>query len=298
MMRGLFVGASLAGVSVQALACDQNSLYTTRQADVTCYGAQPDTSNDAAPAIMAAWRDAVRLGVPLSFPGGRYHVASTLDFDYAAAAGQGVEIQGNGSIIEGAAGVMPLYVHCSGGNPNSPKACFYLHFAGTLHIYANSSWWGAIIDDWTYADAHNSMKIDHLDVNNSGSGSGAILSGVYNADVYIVANANGYFGLQLNRVQFSVFRGAMGAVGGNALVLNDYTFANTFQSLDLEPGNCAWAIVAWQPQVSYNTFISPMINTQNGIWSYGSGENNKLINPMFGGNVTGYANYPGSWQIQ
>ena len=94
-MRGLFVGALLAGVSVQALACDQNSLYATRQADVTCYGAQPNTSNDAAPAIMAAWRDA----------GGRYHVASTLDFDYAAAAGQGVEIQGNGSIIEGAAGV-------------------------------------------------------------------------------------------------------------------------------------------------------------------------------------------------
>jgi hypothetical protein len=217
MMRGLFVGALLAGVSVQALACDQNSLYTTRQADVTCYGTQPDTSNDAAPAIMAAWRDAVRLGVPLSFPGGRYHVASTLDFDYAAAASQGVEIQGNGSIIEGAAGVTPLYVHCSGGNPNSPKACFYLHLAGTLHIYADSSWWGAIIGDWTYADAHNSMKIDHLDVNNSGSGGGAILSGVYNGDVYIVANANGYFGLQLNRVQFSVFRGAMGAVGGNAL---------------------------------------------------------------------------------
>ena len=34
MMRGLFVGALLAGVSVQALACDRNSVYATRGAPV------------------------------------------------------------------------------------------------------------------------------------------------------------------------------------------------------------------------------------------------------------------------
>jgi len=41
-----------------------------------------------------------------------------------------------------------------------------------------------------FSDAHNSVKIDHLIVNNAGAGSGGVLLNyVLNADAFIVADA-------------------------------------------------------------------------------------------------------------
>jgi hypothetical protein len=278
----------LALSSTSALAdCGASS----RQADVTCFGASPDTAADSAPAINAAAREAVSQHVPLVIPAGRYRVGSTIDIDYAEAADTGIEVQANGAILDGAAaGVSPvLYIHCSGGSSQSPKGCFYFHLAGTLHVYANSGW-GAVIGDLTLADAQNSIKIDHLDVNNA-KGSGLLLGYLLNSDVFAVANAGtGAVALWLNQVQFSTIRGAAAAHQGWAIYSGDgYTFANTLQALDLEESD--WCLVNLHDAVTHNTFVSPYFNCQNGLYST-AGSANLLLNPMFGGAVQQQGYFP------
>lgn len=283
----------LALSSTSALAeCGANS----RQADVTCFGASPDTAADSAPAINAAAREAVSQHVPLVIPAGRYKVGSTIDIDYAEAADTGIEVQANGAILDGAAaGVSPvLYIHCSGGSSQSPKGCFYFHLAGTLHVYANSGW-GAVIGDWTLADAQNSIKIEQLDVNNA-KGSGLLLGYLLNSDVFAVANAGtGAIALWLNQVQFSTIRGAAAAHQGWAIYMGDgYTFANTLQALDLEESD--WCLVNLHDAVTHNTFVSPYFNCQNGLYST-AGSANLLLNPMFGGAVQQQGYFPEGFKV-
>jgi hypothetical protein len=270
-----------------AMACDQTTIIVTHRADVTCYGALPNGSGDSAAAINAAARAAVAQHVPLVIPAGRYKVFSTIDIDYAAASDTGIEVQANGAILDGytITGAPVLYVHCSGGSPQSPKGCFYFHLSGTLHVYANSpGMWAAVIGDWGFADAQNSIKLDHIIVNNAAAGSGALLLNyVLNAEVFAVADAggSGSTGLWLNQVQFSTVRGAASGGEGWALSLgNGYTFANTLQGLDLEASQ--WCIVNNSPSSARNTFVSPYLNCIGGVYSV-SGAGNILLNPLFGG---------------
>jgi hypothetical protein len=277
----------LAATGSAALACDSMTVNVTHQADVTCYGALPNGSGDSAPAINAAARTAVAQHVPLVIPAARYKVFSTIDIDYAAASDTGIEVQTNGAILDGYTinGAPVLYVHCSGGSPQLPKSCFYFHQSGTLHVYANSpGQWAVVIGDWGFADAQNSIKLDHLIVNNAAGGSGALLLNyVLNAEVFAVADAggSGSTGLWLNQVQFSTVRGAASGGGGGALSLgNGYTFANTLQGLDLEASQ--WCIVNISPSSARNTFISPYLNCIGGVYSV-AGAGNILLNPLFGG---------------
>jgi hypothetical protein len=282
-----FLMIVLAATGSIALACDQTTVNVTHQADVTCYGALPNGSGDSAPAINAAARAAVAQHVPLVIPAARYKVFSTIDIDYAAASDTGIEVQANGAILDGYTinGAPVLYVHCSGGSPQSPKSCFYFHQSGTLHVYANSpGMWAAVIGDWGFADAQNSIKLDHIIVNNAASESGALLLNyVLNAEVFTVADAggSGSTGLWLNQVQFSTVRGAASGGGGWALSLgNGYTFANTLQGLDLEASQ--WCIVNISPSSAHNTFVSPYLNCIGGVYS-AAGTGNILLNPLFGG---------------
>ena len=90
-----------------------------------------------------------------------------------------------------------------------------------------------------FTDAHNSIKIDHLIVNNGSSGSeasGVQLNYVLNAEMFIVADAaGGGNGIALEQVQFSVLHGAGSAATGYALAVeNGYSFSNALMSMDLE----------------------------------------------------------------
>jgi hypothetical protein len=266
-----------------AFACDQTTVNTTRQADVMCYGALGNGTGDDSRAINAAAVVAVTRHVPLVLPAGRYRVTSQITIDYAAAHDTGIEVISQGAIIDGAAvsGVPVLYIYCSGGSASSPKGCFYLHLSGTLFVYANSSGWAVSLGAIDFSDAHNSVKLDHLIVNNAGaSGSGVLLNYVLNADAFIVADA-GLYGLALNQVQFSRISGAASAPNGWGVWLGSgYTIANTIQGFDFE--EAGWCLVNNSSSSQRNTFVSPYLNCIGGVYSTG-GADNLLLNPLFGG---------------
>lgn len=269
-----------------AFACDPTTVNTTHQADVTCYGAAGTGSGDDSGAINAAANVAVSLHVPLALPAGRYRVTRPISIDYAGASDTGIEISSQGAIIDGTAisNGPVLDIYCSGGSQAGPKGCFYLHLGGTLFVYANASdQWAVVVGSSDFSDAHNSVKIDHLIVNNSaGAGGGVLLNYVLNADAFIVADAgpSGY-GLALNQVQFSRIGGAASSTGGWGMWLgNGYTIANTIQGFDLEGSQ--WCIVNSSPSAARNTFVSPYMDCQYGVYS-DAGSSNILLNPLFGG---------------
>lgn len=281
-----FLVIMLPAVSTAASACDQTTVNTTRQADVTCYGATGNGAADDSGAINAAANVAVSLHVPLVLPAGRYRVTRAISIDYAAAADTGIEIMSQGAIIDGTAisdGPV-LYIYCSGGSPANPKGCFYLHLSGTLFVYANTSPdWAVVLGTFDFSDAHNSAKIDHLIVNNAAANAGGVLLNyVLNADAFIVADAGqeGY-GLGLDQVQFSRIGGAASSAGGWAMWLgNGYTISNTIQGFDFEASQ--WCLVNTSPSGARNTFVSPYLNCNGGVYSV-AGADNILLNPLFGG---------------
>ena len=77
-----------------------------------------------------------------------------------------------GAIIDGKSisAAPVLEILCSGGNPRSPKGCFYFNEQGTLFVNANSDGYAVVIGERDFSDAHNSIKIDHLIINNANAG--------------------------------------------------------------------------------------------------------------------------------
>jgi hypothetical protein len=281
----IFVAMLIAAPGSAALACDATTVNVTRQADVTCYGAAGTGNGDDSNAINIAATVAVARHVPLVLPAGRYRVTNPINIDYAAAYDTGIEIISQGAIIDGASiAARVLTVHCSGGTVSTPKGCFYLHLSGTLFVYANVSHeWAVVIGADDFSDAHNSVKIDHLIVNNAGGGSGGVLLNyVLNADAFIVADAGqGGYGFGLNQVQFSRISGAASSTGGWGMWLGSgYTIANTIQGVDLEESE--WCLVNTSPSSARNTFVSPYLNCVGGVYS-SAGADNMLLNPLFGG---------------
>src|SRR6266436_4695811 len=109
------------------------------------------------------------------------------------------------------------------------RCCSYFHQEGTLFVNARSSGYAVVIGKPDFADAHNSIKIDHLIANNGGSGGGVQLNYVLNADIFVVADSAAQIGLDVEQMQFSVLRGAASAETGTAMMMGPgYIFANTF----------------------------------------------------------------------
>ena len=134
-----------------------------------------------------------------------------------------------------------LRVQCSGGTPSSPANCFYFRAEGTLFVNASTPDYAVRIGKPDFSDAHNSLKLDHLVVNNASTASaaGALqLNYVLDSDIFAVADsAGGAAGLALEQVQFSRISGAgtAAATGGTALLLeNGFNFANTIFAFDME----------------------------------------------------------------
>jgi len=252
----------------------------TGRIDARCYS---DLQNATAAAIAA--------NVPLWLPAGTFVLNRELVIDYAPLATTGFQIISDGAVIDATAtGQRAMSIECSGGTPDNPKGCFYFHIQGTLFVNANT-WQAAVrfgLND--FSDAHNSAKIDHLIVNNSGSGYAARLNYILNADIFAVAVSAGLAGLVLDQVQFSRISGAASATAGAAMLIeNGYTMANTIQAIDLEVAQTCLAITS--PTASHNTFVSPYFVCPTAVAAI-SGTSNLLFNPLYGGGTR--APVPGS----
>lgn len=247
------------------------------QVDASCYNGD----------LQAAVRDALASDRPLFPPRGKYPISQPLVIDYAANADTGFLLISDGATIDGTriAKAPVLTVKCSGGTPAAPKSCFYFHQQGTLFVNGNSNTWAFELGTDDFSDAHNSVKLDHLIVNNAGPW-GAALNYVLNADAFIVADSGDgpsdfHVGLALNQVQFSTIRGAASARNGWALWLGGgYTIANTIQGIDLEES--LWCVVNDSRTSARNTLISPYLNCRYSVMS-SNGDGNMLLNPLFAG---------------
>lgn len=228
MRRTLFTAALLASCSTHALAADCTA--TADEVNAKCYHS-----------LQAAVDAALASDRPLVMPRGTYQITRPLVIDYATHRGTGFQLISRGSIIDGTAisNAPVLQIECSGGSTAAPTGCFYFHQEGTLFVNARSSGYAVVIGKPDFSDAHNSIKFDHLIVNNNGAGGeagGIQLNYLLNANMFIVGDAAGSGnGIALEQVQFSVLHGAGSATNGYALAIeNGYTFANTLMSLDLE----------------------------------------------------------------
>src|SRR6266850_6377715 len=165
--------------------------------------------------------------------------------------------------------------------PNNSRGCFYFHLQGTLFVNANT-WQAAVrfgLND--FSDAHNSAKLDHLIVNNSGSGYAVRLNYILNADIFTVAVSAGAAGLVMDQVQFSRISGAASATMGTAMLIqHGYTMANTIQAIDLEVARTCLTITS--PSANHNTFVSPCFVCPTAVAAV-SGASNLLFNPLYGG---------------
>ena len=273
----LILAAILLGVAAFPSRADCNP---ADRIDARCY-----------PDLQSATAAAIAVNVPLWLPTGTYTLTQGLVIDYAPLAGTGFQIISDGAVIDATStGQRAMSIECSGGTPDNPKGCFYFHIQGTLFVNANT-WQAAVrfgLND--FSDAHNSAKIDHLIVNNSGSGYAVRLNYILNADIFAVAVSVGSAGLVLDQVQFSRISGAASATTGTAMLIqNGYTMANTIQAIDLEVAQTCLAITS--PAASHNTFVSPYFVCPTAI-AASSGTSNLLFNPLYGGGTRAPA--PGS----
>jgi hypothetical protein len=264
-MKGALGGLAMivAMSSVHAQTCNP-----VGRIDARCY---PDLPTATAAAIAA--------NQPLWLPAGT--LAQEWVIDYSIRAGTGFQIIFDGAVIDATAtGQRALSIECSGGTPDNPKGCFYFHIQGTLFVYANTPAAAVRFGLNDFSDTHNSAKIDHLIVNNAGSGLGMRLNYVLNADIFMVAVSAGSVGLMMDQVQFSRISGAASATAGTAmLITNGYSFADTIQAIDLEVAEIGLTINS--PYTNRNTFVSPYFNCPTPIVAT-AGYSNLLLNPSYG----------------
>jgi hypothetical protein len=265
------LAAILLGITASPTRADCNP---ADRINASCYS----NLQDATTAAIAA-------NQPLWLPAGTYVLNQELVIDYAPLAATGFQIISDGAVIDATAtGLRAITITCSGGTPDNPKSCFYFHIQGTLFVNANT-WQAAFrFGQNDYSDAHNSAKIDHLIVNNAGSGYAVRLNYVLNANIFTVAVSAGSAGLVMDQVQFSSISGAASATTGIAMLIqNGYTFSNTISAIDLEVAQTCLAITS--PSASHNTFVSPYFVCPTAIVA-SSGASNLLFNPLYGGGTS------------
>jgi hypothetical protein len=259
--------------------------------DVRCFGATGNDATDDTAAINRALAAALAADAPLFFPHGTFQLTRTLVIDFAPHGDTGFRLISMGAVLDGKAiSSQPvLDIHCSGGTEISPKGCFYFNEQGSLFVNANSNSYAVVIGESNFSDAQNSMKIDHLIVNNAGAGrraGGLQLNYVLNSQIFAVADSAGAAaGIALEQTQMSRISGAgsASAKGGVGLLFeNGYSFANTIEAMDLEVAPTCLAIDS--REAAHNTFISPYLACATAVDAT-AGNDTHLVNPLFGGNV-------------
>ncbi len=259
--------------------------------DVRCNGALGDGSHDDTSAMQTTIDDAITQNWPVYIPAGTYKVTSRLAIDYAGQSGRGFRLIAHGATIDGtgiASGAV-LQVQCSGGTSETPANCFYFKQEGTLFVNASTPAYAVVVGKTDFSDAHNSIKIDHLIVNNASTAStagGLQLNFVLDSEIYAIADAaGGAAGVALEQVQFSRIAGAgsASATGGAALLLeNGYNFANTVFAFDMEESPTCLAITFNHD--GQNTFVSPYFACTTAVNATASARN-LLINPTYAAEV-------------
>jgi hypothetical protein len=173
--------------------------------------------------------------------------------------------------------------------PGAPADCFYFKQEGLLFVLADTPDYAVVIGNDDFSDAHNTIKLDHLNVNNRNTDSaagGCRFNYVLDSDLWAACvSAGGGAGLALEQTQFSRISGSGTAqgTGGRGLVLeNGFNYANTFFALDLEVSPICLSITT--PHDGQNTFVSPYFACTTAIDATAS-THNLLINPTFAGNV-------------
>ena len=259
--------------------------------DVSCYGATGNGDDDDTTAINTALAVALAADQPLLLPHGTFRITRTLMIDYQMRAQTGFRLISMGAVIDGKSiTAQPVIeILCSGGNPQTPKNCFYFNEQSTLFVNAATAGYAVVIGQPDFSDAHNSIKIDHLIVNNADPvprAGGLQLNYVLSSQIFAVANsAGGGAGLALEQTQISHIAGAgsANAAGGTGLLIeNGYSFANTIDAMDLEAAPTCLVIAS--PNASHNTFISPYMACATAIDAT-AGAATQLVNPLFAGNV-------------
>jgi hypothetical protein len=254
-------------------------------------GAVGDGIHDDTAAIQATIDAAIANNWPVNLSAGTYKVTSTLTIDYAGQASQGFRLMSRGATIDGRA--IPagpvLRVQCSGGAPGAPTDCFYFKQEGLLFVFADTSDYAVVVGNDDFSDAHNTIKFDHLNVNNRNTASaagGCRFNYVLDSDLWVACvSAGGGAGLAFEQTQFSRISGSGTArgTGGRGLVLEQgFNYANTFFALDLEESPICLSITT--PHDGQNTFVSPYFACTTAIDATAS-KHNVLINPTFAGNV-------------
>ena len=262
--------------------------------DVRCNGAVGDDVHDDTSAIQAAINTAVANNWPVHFPAGTYKVTSGLIIDYASQAAHGFRLISRGAVIDGRtipAGPV-LQIKCSGGSPTNPTGCFYFKEEGSVFVEADTPGYAVVIGTPDFSDAQNSIKLDHLIVDNSSNSpvaGGCQFNYVLDSDMYAICDsAGGAAGMAFEQAQFSRISGSATAsgVGGRGIALeNGYNFSNTFFALDLEVSPTCLSITF--NHNGLNTFVSPYFDCATAI-NATSSIGNTIINPNYGGNVSNY----------
>src|SRR6516225_7530415 len=226
------LAAILLGITVSSTRADCNP---AGRIDASCYANLQD-----------ATAAAITANEPLWLPAGTYRLERELVIDYAPLADTGFRIISDGAVIDATAtGLRAVTITCSGGTADNPKGCFYFHIQGTLFVNANT-WQAAFrFGQNDFSDAHNSAKIDHLIVNNAGSGPGTRLNYVLNADLSLYSVTAGSPGIMLTQTQFSRLNGAASGITGIGLsVEQGYTFANSISAIDIEASQVGLSITS------------------------------------------------------
>ncbi len=262
--------------------------------DVRCNGALGDDSHDDTSAIQATIASAITNNWPVHLSAGKYKITSQLTIDYAGQAANGFRLISQGAALDGRSiGSGPvIQVLCGGGTTASPTGCFYFKQEGTLFVEANTPGYAVVIGKADFSDAQNSIKFDHLNVNNANSGGNAgacQFNYVLDSDIYAVCvAAGGAAGMAFEQTQFSRVSGAGTAAGtgGRSVVLeNGFNFSNTFFGLDLEVSPTCLSITF--NHNGLNTFISPYFDCITAVNATAS-TGNILINPNYGGNTVNF----------
>lgn len=253
--------------------------------DVRCNGAVGNDSHDDTTAIQTTINSAIANNWPLHIPAGTYKVTAGLVIDYASQAANGFRLISNGATLDGR-GVPTgpvIQIQCGGGSSGSPTGCFYFKEEGSLFVNANTPGYAVIVGKTDFSDAHNSIKIDHLIVNNSSANPAAgacQFNDVLDSDIYAVCDSSGgAAGMAFEQTQFSRVSGSATAsgTGGRGVVLeNGYNFSNSFFGLDHEVSPTCLSITF--NHNGLNTFVSPYFDCVTAV-NATSSTSNILINP-------------------
>lgn len=142
------------------------------------------------------------------------------------------------------------------------------------------------IGNETYTDAFNECKFDFAawNSNTTTSACAVELNGLYNCDIFVVANCSGHGdALRLRSTQFSRIFGSCGNADTAIHLTNGYVYGNVFEAIDHEVVNTCVVIDSsnavnnlWLGgQFVWNNGSGPAIAAINGT----AGSNNRFIGP-------------------